>query len=296
MTFLDSVKASLSSRGIEFSSFCDMSNRAEATIMNMYGAVFLSDYLFSLIEPVIPDLAAAMPIPFPGNVAVRESIRAALASTRIKFPGKCIFPDEQAVTDFQSSVASAKETVGGVTIELQAKAMGALKKAETEAKDASLTITPNGDATAARRSYADTQKFWDKRITSGIAHWKVRKNSKGENLTQAEADALNSLKGTAQINKVLELEDRGFFFSTYHDKTILASVAAPGTSQHLFMLALDVKEHKDKRVRKILADNGWFQTVFKDHPHFTFLGMAESSLKSLGLQMKTDAGQEFWVP
>jgi hypothetical protein len=80
------------------------------------------------------------------------------------------------------------------------------------------------------------------------------------------------------------------------DKSILYSVAAPGASQHIFMLALDVQQFGDKRVRDILADNGWFQTVVSDLPHFTFIGVSEPELPSLGLKPVTSGGQKFWIP
>jgi hypothetical protein len=62
------------------------------------------------------------------------------------------------------------------------------------------------------------------------------------------------------------------------------------------MLALDIKEYGRKKVRDIMAKHGWFQTVYQDHPHFTFMGMSEAEISSLGLIKKTDGGQVFWVP
>lgn len=291
MAFIDSVKSSVGSRGINFTSFCNTSDKAEATILNMYGAVFLSEFFLSQLVSAAAGLMSAT-LPFPAGLATGVN----LSFMRVKFPNKCMFANEAEVTAFQASVIIAKENIGGIAIELQANAMTALKAAETEAKANSLTITPRSDATAARRSYSDTVKFWNKKIKQGIAHWKVNANQSGNKLSDKDALELNSLTGIDQLRKVLELEDQGFFFSTNKKKTILASVAAPGTSQHLFMLALDVKEFGKPKVRQILAQHGWFQTVFQDHPHFTYLGMSESSLSSLGLSKKADAGQDFWVP
>ena len=95
---------------------------------------------------------------------------------------------------------------------------------------------------------------------------------------------------------ILGLERDGIFFAKDLSKSIIYSVAPPGTSQHLSMLALDVKEYEDARVRAILAKHGWYQTVVSDLPHFTFLGVAEKDLPKLGLKMVTNADRSFWIP
>ncbi|MEP7039917.1 MAG: peptidase M15, partial [Acidobacteriota bacterium] len=65
---------------------------------------------------------------------------------------------------------------------------------------------------------------------------------------------------------------------------------------HISMLALDVSEHDDSKVREILAKHGWFQTVISDLPHFTFLGFHENRLSDLGLKKINDGGRVFWIP
>jgi hypothetical protein len=95
---------------------------------------------------------------------------------------------------------------------------------------------------------------------------------------------------------VLELESCGCFFSKDFSKSILQSVAAPGASQHLALLAFDAVEFTDARVRSILAGRGWFRTVRNDLPHFTYLGVAESELPGLGLRPASVDEQVFWVP
>jgi hypothetical protein len=62
------------------------------------------------------------------------------------------------------------------------------------------------------------------------------------------------------------------------------------------MLAFDVKEHEDPRVRALLAKHKWFQTVVSDLPHFTYLGVEETELPGLGLKKVTEGGRTFWVP
>ena len=95
---------------------------------------------------------------------------------------------------------------------------------------------------------------------------------------------------------MLELEKQGIFFSKDFSKSVLYSIAAPGTSQHVAMLAFDVIEFQNARVREILGEHGWFQTVLSDLPHFTFLGLERSELPRRGLKPVEVAGQTFWIP
>ena len=62
------------------------------------------------------------------------------------------------------------------------------------------------------------------------------------------------------------------------------------------MLAFDVAEFSDPKVRAILADNYWYQTVTSDLPHFTYLGVPETELPRLGLKKVAFAERDFWVP
>lgn len=259
MTFISSLSAALAKRGITASSFCNMADSTELHILMMYGAVFLAD-------------------------------------RKVEIPSRFMFDNEAQVTVFQSKVKTTKKSIDGTAVELQEAAMNALLAAAAAVKKINLPFSPRGGATASKRSYKDTLTFWDNRVKDGIAFWKSNPNAKKEKLTDAEAKTLEKLSGLAQVKNLFQLEARGFFFSKDKKKTILASVAAPGTSQHLFMLAIDIEQHGDARVRKIMAQHGWFQTAFKDHPHFTFLGLSESVLPSLGLQSQTDSGQLFWFP
>lgn len=205
-------------------------------------------------------------------------------------PPTVVFSSEDQVRLWQSSVDIEKESVGGITIELQAPAMKALLAARAEAKAARLDITPRG-ADGARRGYDDTVRLWTSRVDPALDHWVARNR-----LTPAERDRIRSLSPRDQIPEVLALEKRGVYFSTGFDKSILYSVAAPGTSQHLSMLALDVSQFENAEVRRILSRHGWFQTVVSDLPHFTYLGVAEETLPSLGLKKVTSGGRVFWIP
>ncbi|CAN5483793.1 hypothetical protein BH10ACI3_BH10ACI3_29480 [soil metagenome] len=205
-------------------------------------------------------------------------------------PKAVVFKNDSEVTAFQSSVAGTKETVGGVPIELQSPAMKALQEAAVEASRDGLTITPRG-ADAAKRSYGDTVSLWKSRVDPGLTHWVTQGK-----ITDRDAERIRSLSPYEQVPEIFKLESLGIFFAKDLSKSIIYSVAPPGTSQHLSMLALDVAEFDNPQVRAVLARHGWFQTVVSDLPHFTFLGTDESGLTALGLKKVESGGRVFWVP
>jgi hypothetical protein len=169
--------------------------------------------------------------------------------------------------------------------------MDALLAAREEARKQHLDITPRGGTEAARRSYEDTVRLWDTRFLPALTYW----NKRGR-LTREQVARLRNLPLRQQVHEVLELEKSGIYFSKDLSKSILYSIAAPGTSQHISMLALDVSQFADERVRRILARHGWFQTVKSDLPHFTYLGLEESELPSRGLRPVKSGAQLFWIP
>ncbi|HEV7700272.1 MAG TPA: hypothetical protein VGO43_08605 [Pyrinomonadaceae bacterium] len=205
-------------------------------------------------------------------------------------PKMVVFQDEAAVTTYQSTLKTSKQTLGGITIELQEPAMTALLDASKEAGRSHLKITPRS-ADSARRGYKHTVDLWASRVNPGLAHWTA-----AGKVTAGDAKRIMALSPYEQVPEIFELEDKGIFFSKDFSKTIIYSVAPPGTSQHLSMLALDVAQFDDSRVRAILARHGWFQTVTSDLPHFTYLGIAESELPTLGLKKVVNADRDFWVP
>jgi hypothetical protein len=75
---------------------------------------------------------------------------------------------------------------------------------------------------------------------------------------------------------------------------ILSVVAPPGTSQHLWGLAVDLRVSNSKQ-REILNQNGWFQTVAGDIPHWTYLGVSEASLIQLGFRKKIVGNIPYWL-
>ena len=206
-------------------------------------------------------------------------------------PPVCVFTSEDQVSQFQAAAGRAAETIGDATIELQPAAMQALLRARETARAEGLDITPRDGAEGARRDYADTVRLWNSRFLPALDHWK-----NAGRLTEAQVDRLRALPIKEQVSEVLELETKGIFFSKDLSKSVLYSIAAPGTSQHIAMLAFDANEFLEARVREILAAEGWFQTVLSDLPHFTFLGLAESELPERGLMPVEVKGQKFWIP
>ena len=215
----------------------------------------------------------------------------AILLTTAKPPSKLMFTSDSEVSSFQSSAGGRAENIAGAKVELQGKALDSLKAAIAEAKSAGLSITARDGAEASKRSFAKTLELWNSRFEPALKHWQ----SKGR-LTAEEASRLRSLPIKEQVAAVLETEKKGIYFNTFFNNSILYSVAAPGTSQHLSMLAFDVTEFANPKVQQILAKHGWFRTVQNDAPHFTFLGRSENELPALGLKKVNKKDGAFWIP
>ena len=214
-----------------------------------------------------------------------------LATAEVVVPPVCVFRSGAEVEEFQARARLQAGLIGDTTIELQPSALAALMAAQMEAQAAGLQLTPRGGAEAARRSYADTVRLWASRVEPALEHWLAQKCLQAEEVARARA-----LAPPAQVAAILALEARGLFCSKDFSKSILYSVAAPGASQHLALVAFDVAEFTNPAVRATLAQHGWFQTVRSDLPHFTFLGVRESDLPDLGLARVVEHGQTFWLP
>ena len=214
-----------------------------------------------------------------------------VADKKVKIPPVCIFTSEAQVEKFQDEADYITETIAGADIELQPEAMKALMKAREEAQKEGLDITPRDGPEAARRGYQDSLELWNTRFLPALDYWL----SQGR-LNEEQVERLKGMSLHHQIAHVLELEKSGIYFSKDLSKSILYSIAAPGTSQHIAMLAFDVNEFLDSRVREILAKHGWFQTVLSDLPHFTYLGLKEKDLPKSGLKSVEVDGQTFWIP
>lgn len=221
-----------------------------------------------------------------------------VAGDSVVVPHRCIFESEDEVLSFQREAGwrsalfpSSRPDQPDAVIELQPAAMSALLAARDEMTARGLTLTPRGGVEAGRRTFADTVRLWDSRCHPALEHWRDKGRLQG-----GEAERLRGMDLREQVEAVLKLETEGLFFSTDFSKSILLSVAAPGASQHLAMLAFDIVEFRDEGVRKLLARHGWFQTVVSDLPHFTFLGLEEEELPRRGLRRVRHGSQSFWVP
>jgi hypothetical protein len=208
----------------------------------------------------------------------------------VVLPPVVIFADQNAVAHWQSNLSTEQAELAGIPVRLQSAAMRALMKAREEAFQAHVGISPRGPD-AAQRSYDQTLELWRSRVNPGLQHW-VDKGL----LSAVEAERIRKLPARQQVPKILELEKRGLYFSKDFSKSVLLSVAPPGASQHLSMLAFDVKQHDNPVVRLILEHHGWFQTVRSDLPHFTYLGVNKHLLPSLGLKMVRNGDRMFWIP
>jgi hypothetical protein len=225
-----------------------------------------------------------------GRLLLREYGAVFVAGNGAVAPKKVVFKDEADVRAFQASAPQSTETVGGISLTLQTPAMNALKEAIAEARASGLAIGPRG-ADSAKRGYQQTVTLWASRVNPGFVFWV----GKGR-VTQAEASRIKAMTPFQQVPEILRLEQSGIYFAKDLSKSIIYSVAPPGTSQHLSMLALDVQQNENPRVRAILARHGWYQTVSSDLPHFTYLGVPEAELPALGLKPVTNSGRTFWVP
>jgi hypothetical protein len=205
-------------------------------------------------------------------------------------PDRVIFKDDTDVRRFQSQLDISRETIGGFQLELQSEAMRRLLAAIADAGEAGLSINPRGPDSAAR-DYGGTIDLWNSRVEPALIHWVAEGR-----LSRDQADRIRSLPPFRQVPEVFKLEEDGIYFAKDLSKSIIYSVAPPGASQHLSLLAFDVAEFNDPDVRRILANQFWYQTVVSDLPHFTFLGVEENELSELGLMCVGHNDREFWVP
>lgn len=205
-------------------------------------------------------------------------------------PRKVFFDDEAEVQEFQRSIETESEKLSDINIELQKPAMRDLEAAIKSAKKHGFSISPRG-IDSGKRGYNQTIALWKSRVEPALSYWVGMRRLKA-----SEAAKIRQLPINRQVREILRLETQGIYFAKSLDKSIIYSVAPPGSSQHIAMLALDVKEFDDPRVRLVLAQHGWFQTVVSDLPHFTYLGASESALPGLGLKKVVTNNRIFWVP
>jgi hypothetical protein len=205
-------------------------------------------------------------------------------------PDRVIYQDEDDVSRFQETLQTDMAEIGGHTMILQASAIAALIDSVNEANRAGFSITPRA-ADSAARNYSMTVELWRSRVDPALDHW----TAEGK-IDLEEAERIRSLSPFEQVQEVFRHEASGIYFAKDLSKSIIYSVAPPGASQHLSLLAFDVTEFTNAEVRTILAKHGWFQTVVSDLPHFTYLGRDREELAAFGLKPIEYNSQEFWVP
>jgi hypothetical protein len=259
-------------------------------------AAYLNSPFYLALKPALAERGMALDELCPdGDVVARRVLHdygaMFVAGDGVLPPPVCVFTSEEAITRFQTEAGWSATDIFDATVELQPVAMDALVRARATARAEGLDITPRDGGEGARRSYADTVRLWNSRFRPALDHWQ----NVGR-LTAEQVNELRELPINKQVADVLELEKQGIFFSKDLSKSVLYSIAAPGTSQHIAMLAFDINEFLDARVRDMLAAEGWFQTVLSDLPHFTYLGLDENELPHRGLKAVEVNSQKFWIP
>jgi len=240
----------------------------------------------------LADLSGSLSSPVEKRLFVEYG---AIFATTATPPPVITFADESHVETFQSSLSLSRGVFGDHEIRLQTIALAALTRAAAEMAARGKTISARA-ADAGGRSYLDTVKLWTRNVTRGLEHWE----SLGR-ISREQTKTIAQLSPVDQIEVILNLEDtEELFFGTFFDRSILHSVAAPGASQHLSMLAFDVAEYEEFETEEILGENGWYRTVPNDLPHFTYLGHNEALLPDLGLRrVERISGERmyaFWTP
>jgi hypothetical protein len=243
-------------------------------------------------EPAfLRELPAKLSVPGAGvGRQVLAAYGAMFVARGVRLPPEVIFPSAQACARWQASVPQLRRRLAGQWVDLQVRPMEALLAAVAQARREGLRSAPRGRGSS-RRTYAGTVALWHSRVDPGLRYWVSRRR-----LTPQRAQTIRAMPIGEQVGVILQLQTQGIFFSLHQHKSILYSVAAPGTSQHLAMLALDVRDTGNPKLRHILEAHGWFQTVLSDTPHFTYLGVSQAQLPALGLKPVEWDGRRFWVP
>ncbi|MGJ5673164.1 MAG: D-alanyl-D-alanine carboxypeptidase family protein [Nostochopsis sp.] len=160
--------------------------------------------------------------------------------------------------------------------------------------------------------------FGDEKETTEFQSTLIMGKVNGTNncyLQKAAADALNQAKAQVRIplksgygdsdctrtfttnlrfwrkyanNKTLARVQQG------QETKILGTVAPPGSSQHLWGLAIDLRVASEAQ-KQALNQNGWFRTVEYDVPHWTYIGHPLDKLDEFGFQNKVIGGVSYWL-
>ncbi len=111
---------------------------------------------------------------------------------------------------------------------------------------------------------------------------------------RGNSDCMRSFATTTRFwkkytnSKTLDLVRQG------KERRILGTVAPPGTSQHLWGLAIDLGATNKKQIQA-LNKNGWYRTVEYDVPHWTYVGYPPEKLPKLGFKKKLIGRTTYWL-
>jgi hypothetical protein len=155
---------------------------------------------------------------------------------------------------------------------------------ETRAYQASLVMAKvnSGNNCFLQKGAADAFNIADKQINIPL-----KSGYGGGDCTRTYETNLRFWRKYAN-NNTLERVKQG------RETAILKIVAPPGTSQHLWGLAIDLRVSTAAQ-RTALNQNGWFQTVETDVPHWTYLGVPEEKLPDFGFKKKIVRGITYWL-
>ncbi|HEX9962774.1 MAG TPA: hypothetical protein VGB00_17715, partial [Pyrinomonadaceae bacterium] len=126
--------------------------------------------------------------------------------SQVTLSSDCIFENQTKVQSFQNRVESSFESIDGIKVKLQTKALKAFLAARKEAQKKGYKITPRG-SDAAARDFQQTVNLWKSRFEPALIYW-IRQGK----LSQREANRLRSLKISAQVQEVLKLEQDKIYF------------------------------------------------------------------------------------
>src|SRR4030095_9781085 len=214
-----------------------------------------------------------------------------VASDSIKVPSTCVHRGEGDQRRYQTALDRRPLEMNGARIDLQNGAAASLEAVIAEVSAGGSSISPLDGSIAGGRTYGDTLMLWNSRVFPAMDFW-IRRGR----LPDTARDEIARLELPKKVEKILEWESQGIYFSPDRSRSILTSTAPPGTSQHLAMIAFDVVEFRNPTVRAVLNKNGWFQTIVDDPAHFTYLGFPEIELPSRGLLAVFKGGQLCWIP
>lgn len=109
-----------------------------------------------------------------------------------------------------------------------------------------------------------------------------------------KSDCIRDFATTAKFWKKYTNSKTLDLVKTGKETRILGTVAPPGTSQHLWGLAIDLGA-TNKNVIEALNQNGWYRTVEYDIPHWSYVGYPPQTLIKLGFEKKVIKGITYWV-